>query len=80
MSIWEYGYNSVFMQACIACFKFNVISVDFKSPRGLLLRSLVLNVAILYWQLTNAASWPALERPLLICEEYHYILWSIKKN
>ena len=35
-------------------------SVDLLSPRGLLLRSPVLKVAILNWQLSNTRSWSAL--------------------
>lgn len=62
ISIWEYGYSSVLILACIACFKWRVISVDLISPRGLFFRSPVLNVAMLYWQLTIANSWDAFER------------------
>lgn len=68
MSIWDLGCRLVKIAALNVCCKCIVISWDFLSPRGCLLRSLVLNVAMLYWQLTNTLSWRSLLRLPLICK------------
>lgn len=63
MSICERGYSVVKMAASNVCCKCIVISVDLRSPRGRLLRSPVLKVAMLYWQLTTTRSCRALLLP-----------------
>jgi hypothetical protein len=62
MSICERGYTSTLIAAWSAWRRCIDISCDFLSPRGRRLRSPVLNVAMLYWQFTNALSWRALVR------------------